>query len=98
MAALIRSQGWNALSTYEAGQSGSSDPLQLQFAAERGMAVLTHNRDDYLALAADWAAKGRNHAGIIIAVRRPIYEVARRLLIILDYTTADEMDNQVFYI
>ena len=62
------------------------------------MAVLTHNRDDYQELAADWAAKGRTHAGIIIAVRRPIYEVARRVLIILKYTTADEMDNQVFYI
>jgi hypothetical protein len=38
------------------------------------------------------------HYGIIFAVRRPPQEIARRLLVILNQVTADEMENQVRYI
>ena len=41
---------------------------------------------------------GHRHYGIIIAVRRSPYEIVRRLLIVLNRVTADEMENQVRYI
>ena len=59
---------------------------------------MTHNREHFQELAAPFAAAGQYHAGIIIAVRRPPYEILPKLLKLLDEWTADEMDNQVFYI
>jgi hypothetical protein len=60
--------------------------------------MVTHNRNDFERLANDYRAGGKIHCGIIIAVRRSPYELARRLLALLDRISADEMDNQVLYI
>ncbi|HSI36034.1 MAG: hypothetical protein ACAI43_22525 [Phycisphaerae bacterium] len=62
------------------------------------MALLTHNRADFEALAADYLSTGRSHPGIIIAVRRTPQEIARRVLGILNDVTADEMVDQVRYV
>ena len=45
-----------------------------------------------------YLAEDRYHAGIIIAVRKPPYEISDRLLRLLDRFTADEMRNQLLYI
>jgi predicted nuclease of predicted toxin-antitoxin system len=98
IATLVRSRGLSATTTLETGQIGKSDAEQLAFAAERRLAILTHNRADFEKLAAEYYAQGRSHAGIIIAVRRNPYDLTRRLLQLLNDVTADEMDNQVRYI
>jgi hypothetical protein len=98
IARLVRARGFEATTTQEAGQVGSGDEPQLAFAASRQLAMLTHNRMDYEALAERFFAAGREHCGIIIAARRPPYEIARRLLRILNAVTADEMENQLLYI
>jgi len=41
---------------------------------------------------------GRHHVGVIVAVRHPPCEVARRLLLLLNQTTADELLDQLRYI
>ena len=79
VAKLLRTRGYSALTTQEVGQVGRSDAEQLAFATERQMAILTHNRDDFAALARQYLSIARNHCGIIIAVRRPPYEIARCL-------------------
>jgi hypothetical protein len=61
-------------------------------------AILTHNRDDYAQLAQDYFATGKKHYGIIIAVRRPPQQIVERLLVTLNRTTADEMEDQIIYI
>jgi hypothetical protein len=53
---------------------------------------------DFEALARTYFAAGQPHDGIIVAVRRPPWEIARRLLRILSSVTAEEMQNQVRYI
>jgi len=98
LATLLRSRAYVAMTTQEAGHTGRSDAEQLAFATNGLMAILTHNRDDFEILARDYIASGRNHCGIIVAVRRPPYDIARRLLALLDRVTADEMDNQLLYI
>ncbi len=97
VATLLRAHGFTALTTAEAGRRGDKDAQQLVYAASHGMAVLTHNRGDYEALAREYAATGQTHFGIIIAVRRPAHDLLRRLLRILNHVTADEMQNQVRY-
>ncbi len=98
VADLVRARGFGAVTTREAGQLGRSDIEQLTFAASRGMTLLTHNRVDFEALARRYASTGQSHHGIVIAVRRQPYELARRLLLVLDRVTADETQNQVRYI
>lgn len=98
VADLLRARGFGAMTTVEANLLGSTDAEQLAHAVSERRAFLTHNRADFEALARDYFAAGRTHHGIIIAVRRPPRELARRLLLILNRVTADEMENQLLYV
>ena len=68
------------------------------YAVRENKILLTHNRVDFERLAQEYFATERSHNGIIIAVRNSPYEIIRRLLIVLNQVTADEMKNQVRYI
>lgn len=59
---------------------------------------VTHNRADFERLIQEYFNLGKIHYGVIIAVRHPPQEIARRLVKILNHVTADEMVNQVRYI
>lgn len=95
---LLRSRGFEATNTVEADRRGKTDAEQLAYAVSRGMTFLTHNRVDFEILAQAYFAAELEHYGIIFAVRRPPQEILRRLLIILNEVTADDMKNQVRYI
>ena len=98
VANLVRARGFQATTTQEAGQINNSDAEQLAYAVSQQKTLLTHNRVDFERLAQQYFAAGQTHYGIIIAVRRSPYEIARRLLTILNSVTADEMENQLRYI
>ena len=98
VARILRSRGFTAVTTQEAGQVENSDSEQLAYAIRQNKTLLTHNRVDFERLSQDYFRTNRNHKGIIIAIRRTPFEIARRLLIILDRMTADEMDNQLIYL
>jgi uncharacterized protein with PIN domain len=97
VAELIRAYGFDVLTTRDAGLLGEDDEAQLAYAASEGRAMLTHNRADFERLAREYFASGKEHHGIIFAVRRPPQEMLRRLLLILNHLTADELQNQVRY-
>jgi predicted nuclease of predicted toxin-antitoxin system len=98
VAVLLRSRGFEAVTTQEAGNVAAPDHQQLQYAAGRGLALLTHNRADFEQLAAQHFREGRHHPGIIIAVRRMPYDILRRLLNLLNQTAADEIADNVWYL
>ncbi|MEQ9481929.1 DUF5615 family PIN-like protein [Coleofasciculus sp. F4-SAH-05] len=98
VASLLQSRGFQATTAQQAGQLGRTDAEQLEYATSQRSAILTHNRIDFEDLARIYFNTGKFHSGIIIAVRKPYLEIVQRLLIILDYTTADEMENQILYI
>lgn len=98
VAGLLSAYGFVAITARDAGQLQKSDAEQLAYAASQGKALLTHNRADFEALAQAYAAVGKAHYGIILAVRRPPQEIVGRLLILLNQVTGDEMQNQVRYI
>ena len=98
IAKIIQSHGFTAITTQDVGRKGASDPSQLQYAAERGYAILTHNRTDFEELAAEYFAAGKNHCGIVILADNSPQEIARRMISILNDFTADEMKNQIIYI
>jgi predicted nuclease of predicted toxin-antitoxin system len=98
IADLLRARGFVAITARDAGQLHKSDTEQLAYAVNQRKALLTHNRADFEALAQAYFAARQTHCGIILAIRRPPHEVVRRLLLILNRVTADEMQNQVRYI
>jgi predicted nuclease of predicted toxin-antitoxin system len=98
VADLVRNHGFVASTTRAAGMLSRDDPEQLAYAVAGKMAVVTHNRKHYEALATEYFTTGRTHCGIIIAARRPPYQLARLLLNILNSVTAYEMENQLLYL
>ena len=98
VAELVRARGFSALTARDARQLHVSDADQLAYAVRQHKTLLTHNRADFEALAQAYLVAGQSHSGIIMAVRHPPYEIARRLLLILNQVTADEMHNQLRYI
>jgi hypothetical protein len=98
VADLLRARGFVATTTRDASNLQASDADQLPHAVSRQETLLTHNRADFEALAQNYAATGQSHYGMIIAVRHPPYEIVRRLLLILNQVTADEMQDQIRYI
>jgi predicted nuclease of predicted toxin-antitoxin system len=98
VADLLRARGFVATTTRDAGKLQASDAEQMACAVGRQETLLTHNRADFEALARTYLATGQSHHGIIIATRHPPYEIVRRLLLILNQVTADEMQDQLRYI
>ncbi len=99
LAQLLRPHGFEVLTTREAQNLGSSDAAQLQFASARQHAILTHNRCDFEQLHEAALRDHRTHAGILIASRRASdFELARRIMTVLDTFTAGEVANQLLYI
>jgi predicted nuclease of predicted toxin-antitoxin system len=96
--ALLRARGFDAVTTVDRGNLGKMDEEQLAYATSAGLALLTHNRADFEKLAAERFTSGSTHGGIVITVRRPAHEIARRLLVILNSVTAEEMRDQVRYL
>lgn len=98
IAEFLRARGFTVLTRVEAGQLGASDVRQMAFAVERALAVVTHNRADFVRLHEQSLARGHQHSGIIVASRRPPRGVATRLLAILDKLTADEIHGQLIFV
>ncbi len=98
VASLLNSRGFEATTAKQAGQLGKTDVEQLEYAISQKAAILTHNRNDFAALAQEYFSREGKHYGIIIAVRHPYGKIVNRLVSILNTTTADEMENQIIYI
>jgi predicted nuclease of predicted toxin-antitoxin system len=98
VADLVQARGFKAVTTQTVGRKQKADDDQLAYAANQQLVLVTHNRVDFEELAQEYFAAGKSHSGIIIAVRRDPYEIAQRLLVILNHVTADEMADQIRYI
>ncbi len=98
VADLVRARGFSVITTRETAQLGADDESQLDYAVSHEKTFLTHNRADFETLAQTYFTSEQTHYGVIIAVRHPLYELVRRLLLILNHVTADEIQNQVRYI
>lgn len=98
VADLIQAKGFVAITARDAGLLHKDDDVQLEYAISQQKALLTHNRADFEKLAQEYFVGSKSHYGIILAVRHSPYEIARRILIILNQVTSDEMKDQIRYI
>ncbi len=76
---LLEAKGFKVLTTLDEKMLGASDIQQANYAIKKGLTFLTHNRLDFEQLYINLANEGRDHPGIIIATRRNVYELARRI-------------------
>lgn len=87
------------LTTRDAQNLGCSDATQLQFAAAHQWTILTHNRCDFEWLHEAALREQRPHAGILIANRRASdFDLARRIMTVLNTFTAEDVTNQLLYL
>ncbi len=77
---------------------GKKDGEQLAYATSHSMVLLSHNRIDYEVLAKEYYQAGKHHNDMILAVQHSPHELARKLLVILDEFTADELEDSVLYV
>jgi hypothetical protein len=95
IAPALRQRGYDAVAVREVNRRGLSDTDQLAFAVSRRLTVFSFNASDYVALHVNYVVAQREHAGIVISRQLTIGETLRRLLVLLDRVTAEEMRNQL---
>ncbi len=98
IATLLQARGFDAVTARDEGMLGQDDPGQLDHAVSLGRSVVTHNRVHFEHIHSEYLAAGEQHFGIIIATRRSPYEITRRLAVLINTLTANEIENQLFYI
>jgi hypothetical protein len=59
-----------------------TDREQLLFGTKQGRVIVTHNRRHFAELHLDFVQHQLEHSGIVIASRRDVYEVARRVALL----------------
>ncbi len=91
----LRRHGYDVLSVREVDRRGFSDAEQLAYAAAQNRTLFSFNATDYIALHLEYLTQGREHAGIVVAKQNPIGETVRRLLMLLNQVSADEIRNQL---
>ncbi len=98
VASALRLRHFDVISAHEIGRWGFSDEEQLIHATMENRAIFTYNTTDYLQLHLEWLQRGREHAGIIVSNQLPIGQTMRRLLNLLNQVTADEIQNQLYWL
>lgn len=91
----LNQRGYDAVSTSDEGNAGLSDRDQLDFARSQDRALLTHNRDDFLAIAREYAVKQRAHHGILYVPQVSYSQLLQRVLHFLAGAT-EEATRDIF--
>lgn len=95
---LLDARGFDSLNASSAGHLAWPDERHLEFAAADERVLITHNRVDFEELARQWWKQSREHAGIVLAVRRAgSYDLMRRVLPVLTLYSQAEWHNVVTY-
>ena len=80
----MRALGLDVPTTLEAGRIRSPDRSQLEFAAREGRALVTRNRNDFIALTNEFLKRAAPHAGILVIPRSFVMDdvggIARAIL------------------
>lgn len=101
LCALLRQNGYDALSSEEAGNSQQrmSDETQLQFAVSQERAILTFNVGDFVRRETDWKAQAKEHYGIIVSTQiSDVGELLRRVKKHLDIYPPEVQYNVLLWL
>lgn len=79
-------------------QQGWSDAALLQYSAEAGRVLVTHNIGDFVALHRSYLAESRLHAGIVVTQVRYVGTLLTRLVTLHETIPTEEMNNTLRFI
>jgi hypothetical protein len=96
----LSTAGYDVLTAHAAATLGNDDLKQLEYAIFQERTVYTLNTADFAMLHASLLMSGRTHAGIITIPeqRYSVREKIRRILALLNITTAEEMVDRIVYL
>jgi len=95
---LLNAKGFTVFITLDEGMLGKTDREQLDHAIELKFIFLTHNRVHFEKLSVRLLEEDKEHYGIVIAARRNVYELGRKIARFLELQTAEGIKNQLWYI
>jgi hypothetical protein len=102
LAVALRERDYVAQSAAEAGLADANDDVQLAYAVEHRMTLLTFNTRDFGRLNKEYALQGRTHYGIVVSTeqfgKKRFGELLRQTLHLLETYSADEMINRLVYL
>ncbi len=96
----LRSRGVDVMTALDVEMIEQDDANHLNFATQQGRVLCSFNVGDFHRLHAEYTARGKSHAGIIL-MRQQHYSVGeqmRRLLRLIASKSADEMENWVEFL
>lgn len=95
---LLEAKGFRVLTAQGEKMLGKSDREQIEHATRKRCLFLTHNRIHYEHLYSELIIENTIHHGIIIASRRNVYELARRVSKILSKHTKESVKDHLYYV
>ncbi len=95
---LLEAKGFQVRTTLDEKMLGASDRQQIDHAIKKGYLFLTHNRVHYERIYAELVAEAKDHHGIIIAARKNVYELARRISRVVSQFTKESIKNHMLYL
>ena len=95
---LLAAKGYSVFTPIDEKMLTKSDREQLENAIKLNCIFLTHNKVHYEKLCAEFIKENKEHFGVVIATRRNVYELARRIARLLEFHTSDSIKNQLLYI
>ncbi len=98
VADALRMRGFDVISSHELNRTGMSDVQQLDYAIMQGRSFVTFNVAHFAELDKKYTASGKRHYGIILSRQLPISEMVKRLLRLLNNFTADELENNIWWL
>lgn len=99
IATLLRAKGFSVQTARDAGMLERDDAEHFAYAAQHDLVMVTHNRDDFVTLFANYAANERPHGGVVVALRRSPFQIADLLVSeVLNRYTKDEMHDRLLFV
>lgn len=98
LAALLREQGFDVYHVTETGLGNTPDKVILEEAVKNSRAVVTFNVKDFIPLALEYAADGKEHYGIVVSNEIPQGELKKRVTKLLESVSAEALRNMVRFL
>jgi len=98
LAALLREQGFEVFHVTEVGLGETPDPVILAEAVEKHQAIVTFNIRDFVPLAHEYAAAGKEHYGIVVSNEISPGELKKRVTNLLESISGEDLKNMVRFL
>ncbi len=98
LAEALRKRGYDAVHLQELDRKGLSDAEQLAYAAAQERCFISFNIKDFVLLHNLYVTEEKEHWGILVSKQRPVGEVLRRLLALLQPLSGENTENHLEFL